>query len=307
MSQADTNNQGWIKLHRKLLENPITQRSQYWHLWTFLLLRACHNESEFIWNGKRVTLHPGQLLTGRKQLNQDTGISESTIERILSYLESEHQIEQQKTNKFRIIAVKNWEKYQSSQDGEQQADNRRTTSGQQADTYKNEEECKSMKKKEDPRSRQIFDHWNSYKGQSVRKQNKEHQEIDVSWRSHKLRNDGTIAPDVKTAISETLKAGHSVEEINSAISNYAKILLSADCWWGHVWPLSTFLMVKYERRKDAEHKWWQFLPDNFDEGKYLHEAAKRKRTQAEQGPRPYEQLKQQIESSKGTKAHEKIA
>ena len=177
MSPSDVNNQGWIKLHRKLLENPIVQRSQYWHLWTFLLLRASHNESGFIWNGKRVSLHAGQLLTGRTHLSQDTGISESTIERILSYLESEHQIEQQKTNKFRIITIKNWEKYQSQYDREQQADNKRTTDGQQADTFKNKEECIRMKKKKgDPRPLQIFEHWNFLKGRTIRKRNKELEE-----------------------------------------------------------------------------------------------------------------------------------
>jgi len=299
MSQADMNNQGWIKLHRKLLENPIAQRSQYWHLWTFLLLKVSHKTTEFIWNGKKQTLKSGQLLTGRKQLSLDTGISGSTIERILSYLESEHQIEQQKTNKFRIIAVKNWEKYQNTQGGEQQADNKRTTGGQQVDIYKNEEECKRMKKKEDPRSRQIFDHWNSYKGRSICKRGKDGQEKTVAWKSHKPRPDDTLSPDIVRAISEALKDGHSVEEINGAIDHYAKILLIADYWWTHVWPLSTFLMVKYEKRKDAEHKWWQFLPDNFDEEKYMSEDAKRKRERRAGGHVPLDLVKKQLEQDRG--------
>jgi hypothetical protein len=95
-----------------------------------LLLTAQHRTTEFIWGGRKVILRVGQLLTGRKALSEETGIPESTVERILTYLESEQQIEQQKTNKFRVITLRNWQKYQGSDNGEQQsgqqADNKRT-------------------------------------------------------------------------------------------------------------------------------------------------------------------------------------
>ena len=76
-------------------------------------------------------------MTGRKELSQETGIAESTVERILKYFESEHQVEQKKTTKFRIITITNWEKYQTPKKNEQQADNKRSTDGQQMDTYNN--------------------------------------------------------------------------------------------------------------------------------------------------------------------------
>ncbi len=113
-------------LHRKILDNPIVSKPKYCHLWVVLLLRAQHKRSDFIWDNQRQTLLPGQLITGRKQLSQETKIPESTVERILKYLESEHQIGQQTTPKFRIITIKNWEKYQSPQQSGQQMDNRWT-------------------------------------------------------------------------------------------------------------------------------------------------------------------------------------
>ena len=130
-------NAGWIKLHRKLLDNPISRKPNYSHLWVTLLLKAQHKQSDFTWNGQRQTLLPGQLMTGRKELSQETGIAESTVERILKYFESEHQVEQKKTTKFRIITITNWEKYQTPKKNEQQADNKRSTDGQQMDTYNN--------------------------------------------------------------------------------------------------------------------------------------------------------------------------
>ena len=144
---------GWIKLHRQWLENPVAQRPYYGHLWVTLLLKAAHKKSEFIWNNKKRTVGPGQLVTGRKNLSEQTGIPESTVERILTYLEGEQQIEQQKTNKFRIITVKNWEKYQGCEKANSGTDSKWTTDEQQADIYKNDKNVKNSKKKESKRSK----------------------------------------------------------------------------------------------------------------------------------------------------------
>jgi hypothetical protein len=141
---------GWVKVHRKIMDKGYYKRSQYVHLWIHILLKASHNETEFMWNGKIEKLMPGQFVTGRKQLSVDTGISQSTVERILETLESEHQIGQQKTNKFRLLTVTNWIQYQKTgQQNGQQMDNKWTTNGQQMDTFKNDKnvrikEIKSM-------------------------------------------------------------------------------------------------------------------------------------------------------------------
>jgi len=145
VNENNRDNGGWVKLHRRLLENPIVLKPKYCHLWTVLLLKANHAGNSFIWNGKRQIIMPGQILTGREKLSESTGIKPSTIENILKYLESEQQIEQQKTSKFRIITIKNWEKYQSGKKLDSKADNKVTTDEQQTDTNnknKNEEECK---------------------------------------------------------------------------------------------------------------------------------------------------------------------
>lgn len=121
---------GWIKLHRKLLEKGYYRNSQYVHLWVHLLLLANHKPHEYMHDGKILILKEGQLITGRKALSEATGISQTTIERILDLFESEHQIGQQKTSKYRVITVLNWKDHQE-RTGE------RTSGGHLADTYKN--------------------------------------------------------------------------------------------------------------------------------------------------------------------------
>lgn len=126
---------GWIKIHRKILEKGYYKKSQYIHLWLHLLLSANHNPKEFMWNGKIITINPGQFITGRIALSLTTGIPQSTIQDILDFLEKDGEIRQQKTNKYRLITILNWKKYQNP-------DNKPTTSRQQADTNKNDKNDK---------------------------------------------------------------------------------------------------------------------------------------------------------------------
>ena len=140
---------GWIRLHRKLTEKGYYKKSHYVHLWVHLLLKANHKANEFMFNGKMILVKQGQLITGRNQLSEETGIASSTVERILKTLENEQQIEQQKTSKFRLITIKKWDNYQLANEGGQesgqQADSKRTASGQQADTNNNDNNVKNDK------------------------------------------------------------------------------------------------------------------------------------------------------------------
>lgn len=133
---------GWVKLYRKILDNPISSKPQYLSLWIHILVMANHKGKDMMWNGEILSIHEGQFVTGRKELSQKTGIPETTIEDILKFLERQQQIRQQKTTKFRLITVINWEKYQIS---DTKSDNKPTTKRQQADTNKNVNKEKNVK------------------------------------------------------------------------------------------------------------------------------------------------------------------
>lgn len=139
---------GWIKLYRDILSNPIMKKSEYLSIWIYCLLRANHKENSIIIGGQKTLIKPGQFLTSRARISTDTGIQESKVERILKYLKTEQQIEQQNYHKCRLITIVNWNKYQiSEQQNELEVNSKRTASEQQVNTNKNDKNKKNDKKK----------------------------------------------------------------------------------------------------------------------------------------------------------------
>lgn len=104
---------GWIKLHRRILGNLFYGNPTFLAVWIHILLSANHEERDVAWNGSVIHLRRGQVLTGRKKMAESVGIPETTLERTLEKLENGHQIGQQKTTKYRIITVLNWDKFQN--------------------------------------------------------------------------------------------------------------------------------------------------------------------------------------------------
>jgi len=136
-------NQGYIKVYRKILDNFIYLDSEAVHLWLHILLKANHAKKEFLFNGKKETLKIGQLILSRDKLSLETNINPSKIYRLLKILEREQLIEQQTNNHFTKITVLNYEKYQnktykSEQQNEQPTNNQRTTSEQPVNTNNND-------------------------------------------------------------------------------------------------------------------------------------------------------------------------
>lgn len=150
------------------------KKSEYTLLWLHLILKANHKPKEFWFNGKNVRIKRGQFLTGRKVLSNETGINESKIERILNFFEkSEQQIEQQKTNRNRLITILSYNQYNLiKQQIEQPVNNNRTTSEQLVNTTNNEKNDKnennikdigSLKIRKGKKIKEFVNQWNKRK------------------------------------------------------------------------------------------------------------------------------------------------
>jgi hypothetical protein len=111
---SDTVNNGWIKLHRKLLENPFYTNSKAVHLWVHLLMNANHKKKTFYHGRERVTVESGELITGYKSLEQETEINKNTIYYWFEQFQEADMIEVDSNNKYTKVKIENWNKYQKN-------------------------------------------------------------------------------------------------------------------------------------------------------------------------------------------------
>lgn len=142
----------YIKSHRQTQENPVVCKdADHIGVRMYLLWNATHKNIDVMFQWKRRTLEPWQLITWRKVIARFLKINESKVQRVLKLFESEQQIEQHTTRQNRLITIKNRTLYQwSEQPNEQQLNNKWTTSEQQVNTNKNVrmKEWKNENKKE---------------------------------------------------------------------------------------------------------------------------------------------------------------
>ena len=191
---------GWIRLYRKLLKNPMMEDPDYLAVWINLLLRAGYSESYYMFNGKKLTLAPGEFITGRKKLSKTTGVSESKIYRILRYYESEQQILVKSNNRFSRITIVNWIEYQSIgttelEDNEQQMNNQRTTSEQPVNTIKKYKKVK--KEKNNIPYDEILSYLNTKAGTGFKRVDSNTNWIDIRWKEKYTVDDFKKVIDIK--------------------------------------------------------------------------------------------------------------
>lgn len=127
----------YIKLHRKLTEWEWYTDANTMRLFLHLLFLANWKDTRY----KGYDIPRGSLVTGRKKLAEELKLSEQNVRTALSHLELTNEITIKKTNKFTIITVNNYDKYQvSNQQDNQQLTNNQPTTNQQLTTseeYKN--------------------------------------------------------------------------------------------------------------------------------------------------------------------------
>lgn len=155
---------GWIRLHRKVRDNPIFNDLQLFRLWIICLTEASHKAYEQPVGRQVVSLEPGQFVTGRfdlhelynRGLKRSEKVAEYTVWRWLQSLEKQEFVSIKSHNKFSVVTVVNWDFYQSNeqeneQQNEQVVSNKRAANEQQMSTnnnVKNYKNDKNVKKKD---------------------------------------------------------------------------------------------------------------------------------------------------------------
>lgn len=118
----------FIQIQRKILEWEWYSDINTFKLFLHLLLTANYKESKWRWE----TINPWQILTWRKQLAQQTWLSEQQVRTVLDKLESTWEITSKITNKYSILTLNNWASY--NQQDNKRITNNQPTSNQQVTT-----------------------------------------------------------------------------------------------------------------------------------------------------------------------------
>jgi hypothetical protein len=129
---------GWIRLHRNITDHWIFQDAEFFRCWTLMIMDANHQTKKHMFNGALMTIERGQFIFGLEAYERKSGMTIARLRRLLSMLETEGMINRQKTNKFSLISISNYEDYQS--------DDRQKTSKTQADhkPIATPKECKEL-------------------------------------------------------------------------------------------------------------------------------------------------------------------
>ena len=127
--------EGFITIHRKILDWYGFQSGNRLKLWITILVLASHKDKTMMYNGKPKEIKRGQFVSSRRSLARITGISESYVENLLKELEIQQQIQQQSCSSSRLITILNYDIHQNVQPRKQPRTGQQKDHGQ--DTINN--------------------------------------------------------------------------------------------------------------------------------------------------------------------------
>lgn len=124
---------GWVKIHRSLLNWEWWDDQNTARLWLTVLLSANHKAEH--WHG--MTIEAGQFVTSYDKLAARSGLTVKKVRTALEHLKKTGEITVKTANKFSLITVVKWGDFQvqTDEEGKQKA-NKWQTKGKQMATNK---------------------------------------------------------------------------------------------------------------------------------------------------------------------------
>lgn len=207
----------YVYLHKKMLRNPVVFKdAEHVAVWTWLLLNAKHENFDAMFAGERIIVHAGQIITSRAKMAANLCINASKIERVLGELQNEQQIEQLMWTKNRLITVKNWDKYQFSEQ----------LNGQQ-----NEQQPNSKSNSNCGQKTIVNSGKNADCGQVVNSKvnNQKRERKEAKEREKKLVNNKEIKiqRDMRAILRERLRDAYTSSDIGRLIDEVIDVLINA--------------------------------------------------------------------------------
>lgn len=200
-----SDNKGWIKIYRELLDKPIWQLSTMEQkvILITLLLMANHKAKKWEWNGQQFECAPGQFITSIAKIIEKAGndITSQNVRTALKRFEKLNFLTNESTKTGRLITIVNWENYQGYDDeGNKDANKDLTKTSQRPNkdltTNKNDKEYKNGKKE------------NIYSDS-----------FDLFWKVYPRRK---VKAKAYKCYCARLKEGYTDEQLFNAAQRYAK-------------------------------------------------------------------------------------
>ncbi len=111
---------GWVRLHRTILQSEVFAEEHLFRLFVWLMLRAAYKRQSVSMQTGRgqtvVTLQPGQCIVGRNTGAIDLNWKPSTFRDRLARLQSIGVISIQPSPHWTIVSLANWPTYQEAND-----------------------------------------------------------------------------------------------------------------------------------------------------------------------------------------------
>ena len=143
--------QGWIKLHRSILENFLWQEKRTFNrseAWLELLLTASYEDRKVLISGQPVNVKAGQTATTMAYLAEHWGWSRKKVKGFFDLLVQEEMIATQCTSKYTLVTILKWGFYQNQDTPEEQQKNiKSTTEEHQKNTIKEIKNIKNINNK----------------------------------------------------------------------------------------------------------------------------------------------------------------
>ena len=141
---------GWVKIHRSLMDWEWWDSSDTVKLWLTILLSVNHEPKK--WHG--MIIQPGEMLTSLEALALKSGLSVRKVRTSLKRLKSTQEVTYKTTSRFTLIKVVKWGDFQLRDEpsdtkndtkSDKQSTNNRQTSDKQVTTNKNNKNVKNVK------------------------------------------------------------------------------------------------------------------------------------------------------------------
>ena len=129
--------EGYVKLHRKLLDSAIFANEKALKVFVWCLLKSTYSPRKVMCGMQMVELEPGQFITGRKRAAEELAIPERTVYDVMTTLKDQQLISIKPNNRFSVVTVVNWALYQvDTEESNNKNGSSPTTNQQQTNTNK---------------------------------------------------------------------------------------------------------------------------------------------------------------------------